>query len=106
MDTAPSRPMLVLVPGLVFCAEGCFEFRTEANGAFMVVSFDGSIRDDNALPLTLVVFQIRRPINRIHTEFPSRHLVQCFSETAALDIKYLSHLRWANENTVVFQNAM
>ena len=69
----------------------------------MVVSPDGSLRENNSLESTKVAIEIKCPVYKIQTHFPSRYLLQCLSEIEALGVESLLYLSWTRNETAVFR---
>ncbi|KAH3697092.1 hypothetical protein DPMN_084577 [Dreissena polymorpha] len=101
--TLVGKVLPVVEPDLTFCEEGCVAIQTADNDCFMIVSPDGSLREDSDISTTKVGVEIKCPYYRIHNQFPVRYLLQCLSQIEVLNVNYLLFVSWTAEETVVFR---
>ena len=101
--TVVGKIIPVVEPTLKFCEEGCVPIEQSDGSVFMVVSPDGSLRQDSSLDTTEVAVEIKCPVKQVHIEFPPRYLLQCLSEIQVLDARYLLFVSWTEDCTTVFK---
>lgn len=74
----------------------------ESEKPIMVVSPDGSLRQGTSLSSTKIAVEIKCPVNKVHSQFPPRYLLQCLGEIQALEVENLVFVSWTPQETNVF----
>ena len=101
--TIVSKIMPVLSPELIFCEEGCVQVYDENGNTFLVVSPDGSLRENSSLQSSKVAVEKKCPVFDIYTEFPHRYYLQCQAEIDVLNVEWLLFVCWTENLTSAFR---
>lgn len=99
--TIVGKVMPVFFPTLTFKEEGCVVIK-ESEKPIMVVSPDSSLRQGTSLSSTKIAVEIKCPVNKVHSQFPPRYLLQCLGEIQALEVENLVFVSWTPQETNVF----
>lgn len=103
MITLSSKVVPFLFPNKMCCEEGFIELGRSANDRpFMIVSPDGSLRDESKIESTKVGVELKCPVMDIHQSFPARYFLQCQAEIKALNVQKLVYLSWKPDVSSVF----
>lgn len=103
VGTIVGKVIPVMHPDLIFFEEGCVEILNHNNKTFMVVSPDGSLRQNSRFDSTQVGIELKCPYFKAQTCFPQRYLLQCLAEIEVLNVESLIYLSWTSAESVVFQ---
>ena len=102
LGTVVGKVIPVIYPDLICFEEGCVEILNQDNKTFMVISPDGSLRQDSTLDSTQVGIELKCPFYKAQTSFPRRYLLQCLAEIEALNVESLLYLSWTSDESIAF----
>ena len=103
VGTIVGKVIPVMHPELIFFEEGCVEIQNQNDKTFMVVSPDGSLRQNSRFDSTQVGIELKCPYFKPQTCFPQRYLLQCLAEIEVLNVESLIYLSWTSTESLVFQ---
>lgn len=104
LGTIVSRVLPVFAPFLKFHEEGYYKMDYNENESFLIVSPDGSCREQNSVKYAI---EIKCPVpgkiykTDVHYEMPRYYVTQILAEMAALNCEQLLYVSWSPESTTV-----
>ena len=106
MGVAIGKLLPVYLPNAVFYEEGFYRIRSHADENFLIVSPDGSCRE-NEVPIAAIEIKCPLPgktvVPDVQYKIPDYYVCQILSEMVAFNCTSLFYVCWTPESTTVFQ---